>query len=58
MPQRRQADVVGVRWALKDVPEQDRCKCEHEPIPYLPFMKRVKTKTKAEADGGKPAEAT
>ncbi|WOO80046.1 uncharacterized protein LOC62_03G003559 [Vanrija pseudolonga] len=33
-----------IESALKDVPEQDRCQCEHESIPYLPFMKRVKAK--------------
>jgi hypothetical protein len=33
-----------VLQCLADVPEEERCDCEHEPIPGNPGVKQVKVK--------------
>lgn len=34
----------------------ERCQCEHEPVPWLPFMKRVKVMDKGESKPVKKGE--
>lgn len=29
---------------MRSIPAEEQCDCEHEAVPWLPFMKRVKVK--------------